>query len=50
MKPIESQPSHLFLPHMYNQSNKMNSYSNNINKNKKTNNFENNENKNYEKF
>ena len=50
MKPIESQPSHLFSPHMYNQTNKINTYSNNINNNKNINNFENNKNKNYENF
>ena len=52
MKPIESQPSHLFSPHMYNQTNKMNSYSNNINNNnnKIINNFENNKNKDFENF
>ena len=50
MKPIESQPSHLFSPHMYNQTNKINTYSNNISNNKNINNFENNKNKNYENF
>ena len=50
MKPIESQPSHLFSPHMNNQTNKINTYSNNINNNKNINNFENNKNKNYENF
>ena len=50
MKPIESQPSHLFSPQMYNQTNKINTYSNNINNNKNINNFENNKNKNYENF
>ena len=50
MKPIESQPSHLFSPHMNNQTNKINTYSNNISNNKNINNFENNKNKNYENF
>jgi len=50
MKPIESQPSHLFSSHMYNQTNKINTYSNNISNNKNINNFENNKNKNYENF
>ena len=53
MKPIESQPSHLFSPHMYNQTNKMNSYANNINNNNNkiiNNNFENNNNKDFENF
>ena len=43
MKPIESEPSHLFSPHMYNQPSKTNS--NNINNNKISNNIEYNNNK-----
>ena len=59
MKPIESEPSHLFSPHMYNQTNKTNSsVNNNISNNKininNSNNIENNnkinEKINYEKF
>ena len=59
MKPIESEPSHLFSPHMYNQTNKTNSNSNNNISNNKininnSNNIENNnkinEKINYEKF
>ena len=59
MKPIESEPSHLFSPHMYNQTNKTNSsINNNISNNKininNSNNIENNnkinEKINYEKF
>ena len=59
MKPIESEPSHLFSPHMYNQTNKTNSNSNNNTSNNKininnSNNIENNnkinEKINYEKF
>ena len=59
MKPIESEPSHLFSPHMYNQTNKTNSsVNNNISNNKininSSNNIENNnkinEKINYEKF
>ena len=59
MKPIESEPSHLFSPHMYNQTNKTNSISNNNISNNKininnSNNIENNnkinEKINYEKF
>ena len=59
MKPIESEPSHLFSPHMYNQTNKTNSnINNNISNNKininSSNNIENNnkinEKINYEKF
>ena len=59
MKPIESEPSHLFSPHMYNQTNKTNSsINNNISNNKininNSNNMENNnkinEKINYEKF
>ena len=59
MKPIESEPSHLFSPHMYNQTNKANSNSNNNISNNKininnSNNIENNnkinEKINYEKF
>ena len=53
MKPIESQPAHLFSPHLYNQQSKTNSVSNN-NKNKISNNIENDngkmENSNYENF
>ena len=53
MKPIESQPAHLFSPHLYNQPSKTNSVSNN-NKNKISNNIENDnkkiENSNYENF
>ena len=45
MKPIESEPSHLFSPHMYNQTNKTNSNSNNNISNNKIN-----EKINYEKF
>jgi TBC1 domain family protein 5 len=37
MKPIESEPSHLFSPHMYNQTNKTNSNSNNNISNNKIN-------------
>ena len=47
MKPIESEPSHLFSPHMYNQTNKTNSnHNNNINNkiNINSNNIENNNN------
>ena len=47
MKPIESEPSHLFSPHMYNQTNKTNSNLNNNNNNKiniSNNNIENNNN------
>jgi len=43
MKPIESEPSHLFSPHMYNQPSKTNS--NNINNNKISNHIEYNNNK-----
>ena len=42
MKPIESQPSHLFSPHMYNQTSKTNSSSNNITNSKIENKYENN--------
>ena len=53
MKPIESQPAHLFSPHLYNQPSKTNSVSNN-NKNKISNNIENDnkiiENSNYDNF
>ena len=47
MKPIESEPSHLFSPHMYNQTNKTNSNHNNNSNNKiniNSNNIENNNN------
>ena len=47
MKPIESEPSHLFSPHMYNQTSKTNSNLNNNNNNKiniSNNNIENNNN------
>jgi len=46
MKPIESEPSHLFSPHMYNQTNKTNSNLNNNNNkiNISNNNIENNNN------
>ena len=47
MKPIESEPSHLFSPHMYNQTNKTNSNlnnNNNIKINISNNNIENNNN------
>jgi len=46
MKPIESEPSHLFSPHMYNQTNKTNSNHNNNNNriNINSNNIENNNN------
>ena len=55
MKPIESEPSHLFSPHMYNQTNKTNTNSNNNSNNKiNINNIENNNKINekikYEKF
>jgi TBC1 domain family protein 5 len=54
MKPIESEPSHLFSPHLYNQPNKINSNSNNNINNKISNNIENtkknNENIKYESF
>ena len=43
MKPIESEPSHLFSPHMYNQPSKTNS--NNVNNNKISINIEYNNNK-----
>ena len=42
MKPIESQPSHLFSPHMYNQTSKTYSSSNNITNSKIENKYENN--------
>ena len=42
MKPIESEPSHLFSPHIFNQTNKKNSNSNSNNINKINNNIENN--------
>ena len=54
MKPIESQPSHLFSPHMYNQTSKTNSSSNNITNSKIENKYENNskktENTTYDNF
>jgi TBC1 domain family protein 5 len=54
MKPIESQPSHLFSPHMYNQTSKTNSNSNNITNSKIENKYENNskktENTTYDNF
>ena len=54
MKPIESQPSHLFSPHMYNQTSKTNSSSNNITNSKIENKYENNskktENSTYDNF
>ena len=54
MKPIESQPSHLFSPHMYNQTSKTNSSSNNTTNSKIENKYENNskktENSTYDNF
>ena len=54
MKPIESQPSHLFSPHMYNQTSKTNSSSNNTTNSKIENKYENNskktENTTYDNF
>ena len=54
MKPIESQPSHLFSPHMYNQTSKTNSSSNNNTNAKIENKYENNskktENTTYDNF
>ena len=51
MKPIESEPSHLFSPHLFNQTNKANSGANNninININKNSNNIQ--SNNTYENF